>query len=131
MEAQGSTSLGADPVDAIQKRGVQHYQGEDNVRSVEDAVEYVRKIVGYEQGVFDAEIVTSSYENCVTSKQKRVSFTKTVRELKKSTGSVAKTPKEVVSAGSVTETLEGVASAGSVAETPEEVAWAGRLLLKH
>ena len=41
VEAQGSISLGADPVDAIQKRGVQHYQGEDNVRSVEDAVEYV------------------------------------------------------------------------------------------
>ena len=35
MEAQGSTSLGADPVDAIQKRGIQHYQGDDNVRSIE------------------------------------------------------------------------------------------------
>ena len=86
MEAQGSISLGADPVDAIQKRGVQHYQGEDNVRSVEDAVEYVQKIVGYEQGVFDAEIVMSPCENFVISKPKRVSFTKTVRELKKSTG---------------------------------------------
>ena len=41
VEAQGSISLGADPVDAIQKRGVQHYQGENNVKSVEDAVEYV------------------------------------------------------------------------------------------
>ena len=41
VEAQGSISLGADPADAIQKRGVQHYQGEENVRSVEDAVEYV------------------------------------------------------------------------------------------
>ena len=57
VEAQGSTSFRADTVDAIQKRGVQHHQGEDNVRSVEGAVEYVRKIVGYEQGVFDAEIV--------------------------------------------------------------------------
>ena len=122
MEAQGSTSLGADLVDAIQKRGVQHYQGEDNVRSVEDAVEYVRKIVGHEHGVFDAEIVMSPYENCVTSKQKRVSFTKTVRELKKSTRSVAETPEGVVSAGSVAETPEEVVSAGSIVETPEGVA---------
>ena len=59
MEAQGSTSLRADPVDAIQKRGVQHHQREDNVRFVEGPVEYVRKTVGYEQGVFDAEIVQS------------------------------------------------------------------------
>ena len=71
MEAQGSISLGADPVDAIQKRGIQHYQGEDNVRSIE--------------GVFDAEIVMSPCENFVMSKHKRVSFTKTIRELKKST----------------------------------------------
>ena len=48
VEAQGSTSLRTDPVDTIQKLGVQHHQGEDNVRSVEGAVEYVRKIVGYE-----------------------------------------------------------------------------------
>ena len=73
----------------------------------------------------------SPCENCVMSKHKLVSFTKTVRELKKSTGSIAKTPEGVVSAGSVTETPEWVASAGSVAKTPEEVAWAGRLLLKH
>ena len=121
MEAQGSTSLGADPVDAIQKHGVQHYQGEDNVRSVEDAVEYVRKTVRYEQGVFDAEIVMSPCENCVMSKHKRVIFTKTVRELKKSTGSVAETPEGVVSARSVAKNPEGVGSAGSVAETPEGV----------
>ena len=60
MEAQRSTSLRVDPIDAIQKRGVQHHQGEDNVRSVEGAVEYVRKTVGYEQGVFDAKIVQST-----------------------------------------------------------------------
>ena len=60
MEAQGLTSLRADPVDAIQKHDVQHYQGEDNVRPVEGAVKYVRKTVGYEQGVFDAEIVQST-----------------------------------------------------------------------
>ena len=57
MEAQGSTSLRVDPVDTIQKRGVQYHQGEDNFRSVEGAVEYVRKTVGYEQGVFDVKIV--------------------------------------------------------------------------
>ena len=51
VEAQEPTSLRADPVDAIQKRGFQHHQEEDNVRSVEDAVEYVRKTIGYEQGV--------------------------------------------------------------------------------
>ena len=60
VEAQGSKSVMVDPVDAIQKRGVQHHQGEDNVRSVEGAVEYVRNTVGYEQGVFDAEIVQST-----------------------------------------------------------------------
>ena len=54
VEAQGSTSFRADPVDAIQKRGVQHRQGENNVKSVEGAVEYVRKMVDYKQGVFDA-----------------------------------------------------------------------------
>ena len=41
VEAQGSISLRADLVDAIQKRGVQHHQGEDNVRFVEGAVEGV------------------------------------------------------------------------------------------
>ena len=40
--------------------GDQHHQGEDNVRSVEGAVEYVRKTVSYEQGVFDVEIVQST-----------------------------------------------------------------------
>ena len=60
VEAQGSTSLKAYPVDTIKKRGVQYHQVEDNVRSVERAVEYVRKTVGYEQGVFDAEIVQST-----------------------------------------------------------------------
>ena len=60
MKAQGSTSLGADPVGAIQKCGVQHYQGEDNVRSVEDAVEYVRKTVGYEQVIFGKTIYSKA-----------------------------------------------------------------------
>ena len=69
--------------------------------------------------MFDAEIVMSPCENCVMSKHKRVSFTKTVRELKKSTGSVAEIPEGVVSAGSVAKTPEEVASAGSVTETPE------------
>ena len=32
----------------------------DNVRSNEGTVEYVRKTVGYEQGVFDAKIVQST-----------------------------------------------------------------------
>ena len=98
MEAQGSIGLGADLVDTIQKRGVQHYQGEDNVRSVEDVVEYVQKTVGYKQGVFDAEIVMSPCENFVMSKHEQVSFTKTVRELKNSTGrSVAEAPEGVAS----------------------------------
>ena len=57
VEAQGSSGFRVDPVDTIQKRGVQYYQGEDNVRFVEGAVEYIREIVGYEQGVFDAEAV--------------------------------------------------------------------------
>ena len=60
MEAQGSTSLRVNLVDAIQKRGVKHHQGEDNIKSVEGAVEYVQKTAGYEQGVFDAEIVQST-----------------------------------------------------------------------
>ena len=57
VEAQGSLGLRVDSVDAVQKSGVQYYQGEDNVKFVEDAVEYVRETVGYEQGVFDAEAV--------------------------------------------------------------------------
>ena len=35
VEAQGSAGLRVDPVDAIKKCGVQHHQGEDNIRSVE------------------------------------------------------------------------------------------------
>ena len=42
-----------DPIGALQKYGVQYYQEEDNVISVEGVVKYVRKIVGYEQGIFD------------------------------------------------------------------------------
>ena len=49
----------------------------------------------------------SPCENCVMSEHKRVSFTKTVRELKKSTESVAETPEGVALAGSVDETPEG------------------------
>ena len=60
VETQGSTSLRADPIYAIQKRDVQHHQGEDNVRSVEGTVEYVQKTVGYKQCVFDAKIVQST-----------------------------------------------------------------------
>ena len=35
VEAQGSAGLPVDPIDAIKKYGVQHHQGEDNIRSVE------------------------------------------------------------------------------------------------
>ena len=52
VEAQRSSSLRVDPVD--QKRNVQYHQGEDNIRSVESAIEYVRETVGYEEDVFDA-----------------------------------------------------------------------------
>ena len=57
VEAQESSGLRVDLVDAVQKRGVQYYQGEYNVRSVEGAVEYVQETVDYEQGVFDAKAV--------------------------------------------------------------------------
>ena len=57
IEAQGSAGLMVDPVDAIKKCGVQHHQGEDNIRSVEGTVEYVPKNVAYEQGVFYTEII--------------------------------------------------------------------------
>ena len=57
VEAQGSTGLRVDPVDAIQKLSVQHHQGEDNIRPVEGTVDYVPKTIDYEQGVFYAEIV--------------------------------------------------------------------------
>ena len=60
MKAQGSSGLRVDLIDAVQKRGVQHHQGEDNVISVEAVVGYVRETVDYEQGVFDAEIVQST-----------------------------------------------------------------------
>ena len=59
MEAQGSLGLRVDPVDTVQKRGILYHQGEDNIRSAEGVVEYIQKIVDYEQGVFDAEIVQS------------------------------------------------------------------------
>ena len=52
VEALGSSGLRVDPVD--QKRNVQYHQGEDNIRSVESAIEYVRETVGYEEDVFDA-----------------------------------------------------------------------------
>ena len=41
MEAQGSIRLKVDLDDAVQKRGVQHHQGEDNVRYVEGVVKFV------------------------------------------------------------------------------------------
>ena len=56
-EAQGSSGLRVDPVDAVQKHGIQYYQGEANARFVEGAVKYVRETVSYEEGVFDAEAV--------------------------------------------------------------------------
>ena len=59
VEAQGPTGLRVDPIDVVQERDIHHDQGEDNVRSVEGVVKYVRKTVGYEQGVFDTEIVQS------------------------------------------------------------------------
>ena len=48
VEAQGSSGSSVDLVDVVQKCGVQHHQGEDNVRFVEGAVEYVRETIGYE-----------------------------------------------------------------------------------
>ena len=57
MEAQGSSGLRVDPIDVVQKRGVQHHQGENKVRFVEGVVEYVQETVGYEQGVFDVKAV--------------------------------------------------------------------------
>ncbi|KAG7012646.1 Glucan endo-1,3-beta-glucosidase 12, partial [Cucurbita argyrosperma subsp. argyrosperma] len=55
VEAQGSSDLRIDLVDAVQKRGVQYYHGEDNARFFEGVVEYVRETVDYEQGVFDTD----------------------------------------------------------------------------
>ena len=60
VEPQGSTGFRVNSINTVQKRGVQHHRGEDNVRSVGGAVEYVRKFVGYAQSVFDAEIVQST-----------------------------------------------------------------------
>ena len=47
-------------VDTIQKHDVQHHQREDDIWPIEGVVKYVRKYVGYEQGVFDAEVVQST-----------------------------------------------------------------------
>ena len=55
MKVQGSKNPKVDPVNAVKKLGVQHHLGEDNVRSIEGVVEYVRKSVI----VFDAEIIQS------------------------------------------------------------------------
>ena len=41
MEAQGSPGSRVDPVDFVKKRGVQHREGEDYVRSVENTVKHV------------------------------------------------------------------------------------------
>ena len=40
-----------DLVDAVQKHDVQPHQREDDIRPIEGVVKYVRKSVGYEQGV--------------------------------------------------------------------------------
>ena len=53
VEAHGSSCIRVDLVDAIHKCDIQHLQGEDNVKSVEGAVEYVRETVDYEQCVFE------------------------------------------------------------------------------
>jgi len=41
VEAQGSTGTKVDPIDVVQKCGVQHCQGEDNSGLVKGAGEYV------------------------------------------------------------------------------------------
>ena len=38
-------------VDAVQKHDVQPHQREDDIRPIEGVVKYVRKSIGYEQGV--------------------------------------------------------------------------------
>ena len=38
VKAQGSAGLRVDLVDTVQKCGVSHYQGEDNVSSIEGAI---------------------------------------------------------------------------------------------
>ncbi|XP_022934535.1 uncharacterized protein LOC111441681 [Cucurbita moschata] len=60
LEAQGSSHLRVDLVDAVQKHDVQHYQREDDIGPIEGVVKYVRKFVRYGQGVFDAEVVQST-----------------------------------------------------------------------
>ena len=57
MEAQGSLGPRVDLVDAVQKRGIQYHQRDDNVIFVKDTVKYVRETIDYKQGVFDAETV--------------------------------------------------------------------------
>lgn len=44
VEAQRSAGSRVDSVDVVQKRNVQHNQGEDNIRSIEYVVEYERKL---------------------------------------------------------------------------------------
>ena len=41
METQGSLGSRVDPIDFFKKRGVQHCEGEDYVRSVEGTVKQV------------------------------------------------------------------------------------------
>ena len=41
VETQGSPGSRVDPVDFVKKRGVQHHEGEDYVRSVEGTVKHV------------------------------------------------------------------------------------------
>ena len=60
MEAQGSSCLRVDLVDAVQKHDVQHHQREDDIGPIDGVVKYVRKSVGSEQGVFDADVVQST-----------------------------------------------------------------------
>ena len=41
VKAQGSPGSRVDPVDFVKKRGIQHCEGEDYVRSVEGTVKHV------------------------------------------------------------------------------------------
>ena len=47
VETQGSPGSRVDPVNFVKKRGVQHREGEDYVRSVESNVKHVWKNIGY------------------------------------------------------------------------------------
>ena len=60
MEAQESWDSQIDLIVIGHSRSIQHNQGKENVKSIEGTVKYVRKIVDYEQGVFDAKVVQSS-----------------------------------------------------------------------